>query len=393
MTSNQTQNLIGAGLFLLTLVSGPAWAGSGNVTLIRTPDGGIQPQAAVDNKGVVHLIYFQGSPEAGDIFYVRKNAGEDRFSQPLQVNHHPGSAIAIGAVRGAHIAVGKNSRVHVAWTGSKQAEPRGPSGATPMIYTRLNDQRTAFEPERNILQFAVGVDGGGSVAADASGHVYVAWHAGADAKGEANRRVWVARSSDEGKTFSREAPAYAEPTGACGCCGMRAFASGRGKGGSSVYMLYRSATDQVNRDMYLLASHDAGKKFRGERIHPWKIGACPMSTASIAEGDGAVLAAWETEGQVYYAAMDAATSKLSNPVSAPGPGGRRKHPVVARNTRGDTILVWTEGTGWKQGGSLAWQVFDRAGQPVGEKGEAPGVPVWSLAAVFVRPDGGFAIVY
>jgi hypothetical protein len=67
--------------------------------------------------------------------------------------------------------------------------------------------------------------------------------------------------------------------------------------------------------------------------------------------------------------------------------------VVAVNGKGETILVWTEGMGWNKGGSLAWQVYDKGGKPTAERGHAAGVPVWSLVAVFVRPDGHFAIVY
>src|SRR5688572_22947486 len=104
-------------------------AGDGKVTLIRTPDGGIQPQAAMDHKGVLHLIYFKGEPGAGDVFYVRREPGKESFSAPIQVNSQAGSVIAAGTVRGAHIAVGKRGRVHVAWMGSKNAEPKGPDNS------------------------------------------------------------------------------------------------------------------------------------------------------------------------------------------------------------------------------------------------------------------------
>jgi hypothetical protein len=45
-----------------------------------------------------------------------------------------------------------------------------------MLYARLNDGRTAFEAQRNVMQFAAGLDGGGTVAADSQGRVFVAWH-------------------------------------------------------------------------------------------------------------------------------------------------------------------------------------------------------------------------
>jgi hypothetical protein len=258
-----------------------------------------------------------------------------------------------------------------------------------MLYTRLNDAGTAFERERNVIQSAYGLDGGGSVAADEEGNVYVAWHAPRPGvRGEENRCVWVARSTDEGKTFALEKEAYAEPTGACGCCGMRAFADARG----DVYLLYRSAQEVVHRDMYMLVSSDKGARFQGRKIHEWEGGTCPMSSEAFCRSARGVWAAWETGDQVYFARLDRATGQWSEP-QTPGEGKRQKHPVVAENNQGETILAWTEGMGWNKGGSLAWQVFDKAGKPTSEKGRAPGVPTWSLVAVFARPDGGFTILY
>lgn len=85
---------------------------------MRTPGGGIQPQVAMDRKGVLRLICFSGDPSAGDIYYVRKAPGEPEFSKPVRVNSVPGSAIAVGSVRGPQLALGKGGRVHVAWMGA-----------------------------------------------------------------------------------------------------------------------------------------------------------------------------------------------------------------------------------------------------------------------------------
>src|SRR5207248_10265420 len=75
----------------------------GKVTLLRVPNGGIQPQAAVDARGTLHLIYFKGKAGAGDLFYVGRRAGEKRFSDPVRVNSRPGSAIATGTIRGGQL--------------------------------------------------------------------------------------------------------------------------------------------------------------------------------------------------------------------------------------------------------------------------------------------------
>jgi hypothetical protein len=47
-----------------------------------------------------------------------------------------------------------------------------------MFYSRLTDDHTAFEPERNLMTHTFGLDGGGTLAADAAGQVYVAGHQG-----------------------------------------------------------------------------------------------------------------------------------------------------------------------------------------------------------------------
>lgn len=362
---------------------------SDQVKLLRVPDGGLQPQTMVDATGVIHLIYFAGDPRAGDVFYVRSKDGT-QFSQPIRVNSQQGSAIAVGNIRGAHIALGKNGRVHVAWMGSEKAVPRGPGEAAPMLYSRLNDTGTAFEPQRNIIQEAVGLDGGGSVAADTTGNVYLVWHAPEPGtRGEDQRCVWIARSKDEGKTFAPEQRANSEPTGACGCCGMRAYAESKG----SLWVLYRSARETVHRDMYLLKSTNQGASFSSQKLDPWNIRTCPMSSMSLLEAPEGTVAAWETNGQVYCAHLDPQTGKPSSPLAAPGTGKGRKHPVVAVNAAGEVILVWTEGMGWNRGGTLVWQVFDKAGQPNGSRGRTEGVPTWSLVAVVARPDGGFTILY
>jgi hypothetical protein len=363
------------------------------VNAVRVPNGGIQPQIAADGKGVLHMVYFAGEAAHGDLFYVRSRDGGVTFSAPIKVNSHPGSAIATGNIRGAHVVIGRNGRVYVAWNGSyelERPEATKPWMKHPMLFARLNDAGTAFEPERNVIRSAFGLDGGGAIAADSVGDVYVFWHAPAPGtQGEANRRIWVARSTDDGKTFAPEKPAFDKPTGACGCCGMGAYADLN----NNVYALYRSATDVVHRDIYLLHSSDRGATFHGSDISQWNIGACTMSMEHLAESPAGVLAAWEAMGNVFYGVLNPSTGRMSTPIAAPGEANGRKYPSVAGNSRGETLLAWAEGMKWAKGGSIAWQIFDRDGQPEGATGHADGVPAWSLVAAFARPDGGFTIVY
>jgi hypothetical protein len=366
-----------------------------NVMIIRVPDGGIQPQVVTGNDGVLHLLYFKGEATHGDLFYVRSGDEGVTFSAPIRVNSQEGSAVAAGTIRGGQIALGRNGRVHVAWNGSMTAQPAGPlnveSGRPghPMLYTQLNEAGSAFEPQRNLMTRTFGLDGGGTITADERGNVYVAWHGKEQdsLKGEAGRKVFLAKSTNDGKSFSPERPVWDKPTGACGCCGMRILADQTGQ----VHVLYRSATDEVNRDIYLLSGAPGANSFKGNLLHPWRINACPMSSMSFTQADNSVFVTWETAGQVYYSAVKA--QEISRPVAAAEEPGKRKHPVLATKKGGDVLFAWIEGSGWQKGGSLAWRMFDTAGKPQSEIQVVGPAPTWSFAAAVARKDGGFTIIY
>ena len=131
-----------------------------------------------------------GDPAGGDIFYTTRQPRQETFSKSLQVNTQPSSAIALGTIRGAQLAIGKSNRVHVVWNGSGQDDP---SRGAPLFYTRMNDAGAGFERERSLMQFTGGLDGGGSVADDADWNVCVAWHRNdLPDTDETQRRLWVA---------------------------------------------------------------------------------------------------------------------------------------------------------------------------------------------------------
>jgi hypothetical protein len=362
------------------------------IKTVPLPAGGIHPQVCTDSRQRAHVIYFKGDPRAGDIYYTRSDDGGKTFTTPQRVNSQPGSAMIIGTVRGPHLAVGKDDRIHVAWMGSEATKSAVEGKQIPMLYTRLNDARDGFEPQRNLIHQHYGLDGGGAIAADKEGNVYVAWHApGTEGKhAEADRQVWIARSRDDGTTFEPETLAFDKKVGVCACCGMNAFAASDGR----VSIVFRAATANVNRDIYVLASKDQGQTFSVMITDPWKIGTCVMSTASFGEVNGSVLAAWETKKHVQFGRFSYDAEKTLAPVTMPGTGVDQKHPSVAGNGRGVVIVAWADGAGWEKGGWLTWQAFDAEGQPLdGEGGKLVELNPWSLPAVFAAPDGSFRIMH
>ena len=101
--------------------------------------------------------------------------------------------------------------------------------------------------------------------------------------------------------------------------------------------------------------------------------------------------AWETQGQVFFAAV----GRFSDPVSPSGQAdARRKNPSVAVNARGETVLAWSDASGLRSGGTLYWQRFDAGRRPIGEpSGGAVSLPEGSVPHALALPNGTFAVIY
>ena len=361
----------------LAALLGVACAGPApTVTVLRTPDGGALPQAAIDDAGTLHLIYYIGSMSSGDLFHVSRAPDVTEWSAPQRVNSQPHSVQGLGPVDGGQLAIGTDGLLHVAWFNNDPAR---------FHYAR-SDHTGRFAPQQVLsVRDEGGVETGPTVTSDDDGNVYVFWHA--DAVEDAQRRVYMAVSRENGSLFDLPRAISPEAEGACGCCGLRAAVDGT----ESVHVSYRGAGDNIRRGMRLLTSADQGRTFTDQLIQPWDIGACPVATTTLSAGPDGTLVAWETEGQVYFADIE----QLDEPVSPPGEAAfRRKNATVAVNDRGDTLLAWGDGPGFMSGGTLHWQLFYDDGRPRGEDGGAgEPIPARSVPTVAVRPNGSFVLVF
>lgn len=109
-----------------------------------------------------------------------------------------------------------------------------------------------------------------------------------------------------------------------------------------------------------------------------------MSSMSLVEvQNGAVVGAWERQGQIVLGLFPAASSKPAKFSTAMRGPSQRKHPVLAAARDGSLLIAWTEGTGWNKGGTLAWQIVDQdltlnSSSTLVTAGR---VPVWSFCSV------------
>ena len=184
-----------------------------------------------------------------------------------------------------------------------------------------------------------------------------------------------------------------ERLGACGCCGLKIFTTDRG----DLYALYRSATDMVHRDIYIVGSNAFGRAIVSTKVGPWEIGRVrDEHRRDDRARPPAVLRRRSSSRGISLRATSAQESLTPRkPTPMPGAARNRKHPAIAVNRDGQRLVAWAEGTEWGRGGSVVWQVFDDKGLPVsGRLPEAANdLPVWDAPAAVALPDGHFLLFY
>ena len=342
---------------------------------------GIQPQVLVDAKGVVHLVYLKGDPKACDIRYTHRASSDTNWAEPITVNSIPQSAIAIGTIRGAQMALGRSGSVQVIWNGNTGGKKEMMMRA-PLLHARLGQGAKAFTPQQNLMGDTTALDGGASIAANAKGHVSVVWHAAAPgAKGEVTRLVYARTSMDDGSTFSAAEPLNTAQPGVCPCCSLRAHVSDD----DTLTVLYRSAMTPTARGMTLITRK--AERSTLTKLDDWTIAMCPMSSASLMPAAQTLRAAWENDGQIV-------TGLMGTPASAVQKVGPKnaKHPVLAQNTKGQTLIASVIGSGWNKAGRLHWDLLDAQGRNT-DSGDGEKLATWSYAAVYARPDGSFVVIH
>jgi len=94
----------------------------------------------------------------------------------------------------------------------------------------------------------------------------------------------------------------------------------------------------------------------------------------------AILAAWPTKGQIYFARLDRNGAVLPpGEIKTPGTNGMRTGVLALSGTSGAALIAW------KNNDTLGWQCYHANGLPQGSPGRAPSAG--SGAAGVVLPDG------
>jgi len=285
----------------------------------------------------------------------------------------------------ANLAVGGEGRVHVVWFVDRPDR---------FLYTRSDINKGDFESPRLISGAHLdGIDANADIATY-NNRVALVWGAG-DLLREDQRSVFVMQSQDHGSSFAEAVMIADSALGACACCALSAEFNQAGE----LLVAYRSAIENTGRHMQQLIinqnAHGDVQSFY-QPVHAlseWEIASCPVSTNDMARDvSGAYWLVYETENQLIK--QNISDNSEPERVSSQASSSREKHPAMAFNAEGYQLIAWGEGGGFFSGGFLRLAMFDAEGNAV----DVPTVdditiPDRSSAAVMMKPDGNFMVVY
>ena len=237
-----------------------------------------------------------------DVMLARFDGEGATSGSPVMVNQQAGVATAW---RGdpPSIAVSNNS-VYVLWT--SRVEANGKKG-TNLYLSVSHDQGKTFAAEVKVNDDKEpAAHGMHSLAVTGDGKIYVAWldernirapEPSQQAAGhhmESNSELFIAQSTDGGKTFSKNQK-VAENS--CPCCKTALTVSTDG----TLYASWRQVLPGNFRHIAVASSTDGGASFSSPVIvsdDKWMLQGCPVSGPSLSTGaDGTLKVVWYAAGE------------------------------------------------------------------------------------------------
>jgi hypothetical protein len=269
---------------------------------------GQMPYLSRDHSDLIQLVFGSGD----SILYSYSSDKGKSFSQPGLVATLP--ELAASHMRGPQLAATLNGPVVTACDnmGNIFSFTKDQAGNwSPAV--RVNDVDTIAK--ENLM--ALSADGN------------VAFAAWLDLRSGHNC-IYGARSTDGGKTWSKNVLVYASPdTTVCECCKPSVAVKG-----NNVYVMFRNWLDG-NRDMYLVLSPDGGNSFGNEQKlgnGSWALNGCPMDGGGLAineKGDPETV--WNRKGIIYASEPGKEEKKLGE--------GRN---CTMESVNGKNVYAWVE---------------------------------------------------
>lgn len=251
---------------------------------------GEQPQASLDAKGVVRIVFGL----EGKVYCATSKDQGGTFSSPVLVAEIPG--MHLGMSRGPQIASSDTYSVITAMdkSGNIHWFELSPGSQSWKSKGVINDQ-SGSAPEGLM-----------SIAADKKDNFYAVW---LDIRIGKRNQIYFSELSKGESAWSKNQLVYQSPDEhVCECCKPSIAVNG-----TEVAIMFRNWLGG-SRDLYLAKSSDSGKSFGNAQklgMGTWKLEGCPMDGGGILIDDTkAIHTTWRREGIIYYSKPGAAEIKI-----------------------------------------------------------------------------------
>ena len=266
--------------------------------------------------GSFYVAWVNHDAKQADVMLARFNDAGEMQGSAVRVNQKPGTATAWRGDQPS-VAVSPNGGVHVLWTARVDASE---NHGTDVYLSSSTDRGQSFATEVKVNDDkAPGPHGMHSLAVAADGKIYAAWldernvHApkpstkGEGHHMESNRDVYLAYSTDGGRSFSANKKVASD---ACPCCKTALTVSQDG----AVYAGWRQVLPGSFRHIAVAGSTDGGNNFSAPVIvsdDHWVLQGCPVSgpSLSVDRASGNLKVVWYAAGEGTAAGVYFAESK------------------------------------------------------------------------------------
>jgi len=269
---------------------------------------GQMPNLSVDHSGVVHLVYGMGD----SILYSYSSDKGNSFSSPSLITVLP--KLAASHMRGPQIAATANGLIITA------------CNSMGNIFSFTKDQSAAWsQPVRVNDVDTIAKENFMALSADGA-NAFAIW---LDLR-DGHNRIYGAKSTNGGKSWSKNILVYASPdTTVCSCCKPSVVVKGK-----NVYIMFRNWL-KGNRDLYLIKSTDGGNTFGSAQKlgnGSWALNGCPMDGGGLAINEnGSAETVWNRKGIIYACEQGNEEKKLGE--------GRN---CAIESVNGKNIYAWVK---------------------------------------------------
>ncbi|HLM24233.1 MAG TPA: sialidase family protein [Pyrinomonadaceae bacterium] len=245
-----------------------------------------EPVMAAAPDGSFYVAWVNHELKQADVMLAQFTAGGEMRGSPVRVNRQPGVATAWRGDQPS-LAVAPDGSVYVVWTA--RVESAGKHG-TDVLLSVSSDRGQSFASEVKINDDkALNDHGMHSLAVAKDGRIYVGWldernvnkpkpsMKGEGQDMESNRDLFLAYSTDGGRTFSANRKVATE---ACPCCKTSLTVAPDG----TLYAGWRQVLPGSFRHIAVVSSKDGGTNFSSPVIvsdDRWVLQGCPVSGPSL----------------------------------------------------------------------------------------------------------------